>query len=228
MAARTQHRNGHTRRQMLAGGTAAVLAPILGAVPRARSAPPPELKFHALWQGGSIGQHRVRFEVDGERLTVETHIDISARVLFFSVFRLRHDAREVWRSGRLVSVTSTTDRDNTHMEVVGNAVENGFLVTRPDGPLLAAPDLLSSNSLWDSRILQRTRLIDVQHGGEVGLVARPLGLEQVNTPAGPVRARRSQIITPYYAGSIFHDENQRWVKALIEMRGETIEYALAT
>lgn len=72
------------------------------------------------------------------------------------------------------------------------------------------------------------RLIDVQYGGEVGLVARPFGEEQVATPQGWVRASRYQIITPHYAGSVFYDGAGRWVKALIEMKGETIEYALAT
>jgi Domain of unknown function (DUF6134) len=71
------------------------------------------------------------------------------------------------------------------------------------------------------------RLIDVQYGGEIGLVARSLGDEQVATPQGQVRASRYQMITPYYAGSVFYDAEQRWVKALIELKGETIEYALA-
>jgi hypothetical protein len=86
---------------------------------------------------------------------------------------------------------------------------------------------LTTNALWDSRIVREQRLIDVQYGGEVGLVAKPLGDEQVATPQGQVRASRYRMITPYYAGSVFYDGEQRWVKALIELKGETIEYALA-
>jgi hypothetical protein len=97
-----------------------------------------------------------------------------------------------------------------------------------DGPFLAATDLLTTNALWDSRIVHEQRLIDVQYGGEIGLVAKLLGDEQVDTPQGPVRASRYQIITPHYAGSVFYDGDQSWVKALIELKGQTIEYALAT
>ena len=43
-----------------------------------------------------------------------------------------------------------------------------------------------------------------------------------------MRASRYQMITPHYAGSVFYDGDQRWVKALIELKGQTIEYALAT
>ena len=187
-----------------------------------------DLRFRALWQGSSIGEHRVAFGTDGDRLVVDTHIDIAVRVLFFTVFRLKHDAQEIWQSGRLVSVTSTTDRDGTRLQVSGNAVADGFRIVGEDGPFLAAADLLTTNALWDSRIVHEQRLIDVQYGGEIGLAAKLLGDEQVDTPQGQVRASRYQMITPHYAGSVFYDGDQRWVKGLIELKGQTIEYALAT
>jgi hypothetical protein len=217
-----------SRRRMLALGAAATGMPLLGVLATAHGAVPADLRFRASWRGSPIGEHRVAFRLDGDRLTVDTHIDITVRILFFTVFRLRHDAQEVWQSGRLVSVTSTTERDGARLTVSGHAVEDGFRIVGEDGPFLAAANLLTSNSLWDSRIVAEARLIDVQYGGEVGLVARPLGEEQVDTPQGPVRASRYQMITPHYAGSVFYDGDQRWVKALIEMKGETIAYALAT
>jgi hypothetical protein len=87
---------------------------------------------------------------------------------------------------------------------------------------------LTTDALWDRRIVHEQRLIDVQYGGEIGLVARPFGEDQVTTPQGLVHASRYQMITPHYAGSVFYDGGGRWVKALIEVKGETIEYALAT
>jgi Domain of unknown function (DUF6134) len=195
---------------------------------RAYAAAQRDLRFRALWQGSAIGEHRVAFGTDGDRLVVDTHIDIAVRVLFFNVFNLTHDAQEIWQSGRLVSVTSTTDRDGTRLQVSGHAAADGFRIVGENGPFLAAADLLTTNALWDSRIVREQRLIDVQYGGEIGLVARPFGEEQVDTPQGPVRASRYQMITPHYAGSVFYDGDQSWVKALIELKGQTIEYALAT
>ena len=55
---------------------------------------------------------------------------------------------------------------------------------------------MTTNALWDSRIVHEQRLIDVQYGGEIGLVARPFGEEQVVTPQGQVHASRYQMITP--------------------------------
>jgi hypothetical protein len=202
------------------------LGPLTSA--RAHAATRRDLRFRALWHGSSIGEHRVAFGTDGDRLVVDTHVDIAVRVLFFNVFRLTHDAQEIWHSGRLVSVTSTTDRDGTRLQVSGNAVAAGFRIVGENGPFLAAADLLTTNALWDSRIVHEQRLIDIQYGGEIGLVAKLLGDEQVDTPQGPVRASRYQMITPHYAGSVFYDGDQRWVKALVELKGQTIEYARAT
>jgi hypothetical protein len=219
-----------TRRRVL-GLAAAVAAmplfePLLSV--RAYGAGPRDLRFRALRRGSPIGEHRVTFRADGDRLTVETRVEIAVKVLFVTAFRFKHEAEEVWQSDRLVSVTSTTNDNGTLLKVSGTAVADGFRITGGDGPFLASARLLSSNALWNSRIVRESRLIDVQHGGEIGLVTKQLGDEQVDTPQGPVRASRHHLITPFYAGSVFHDSDGRWVKGLLELKGEHVEYALAT
>jgi hypothetical protein len=183
----------------LMASTVAPLGPLTS--DRTSAATRRDLRFRALWHGASIGEHRVAFRMDGDRVVVDTHIDIAVGVLFFTVFRLKHDAQEIWQSGRLISVTSTTDRDGTHLQVSGNAVGNGFRIVGENGPFLAAADFLTTIALWDSRIVREQNLIDVQYGGEVGLVAKRLGDEQVATPQGEVLTSRYQMITPHYASS---------------------------
>jgi len=218
-----------TRRRLLGLATAAAAIPLLGPLVSARggAAAPRDLRFRALRDGSPIGEHRVTFRPDGDRVTVETRVDIAVKVLFFTAFRFKHEAEEVWQSDRLVSVKSTTNDNGTLLQVSGVAVADGFRIIGEDGPFLASAHLLTSNALWDRRIVRERRLIDVQHGGEIGLVTKPLGDEQVDTPQGPVRATRHHMITPYYAGSVFHDSDGRWVKGLLELKGERIEYVLA-
>jgi len=217
-----------TRRRFLGLATAAAAIPLLPLVPaRAYAAARRDLRFRALRDGAPIGEHRVTFRPDGDRLTVETRVDIAVKVLFFTAFRFKHEADEVWQSDRLVSVKSTTNDNGTLLQVSGIAVADGFRIVGEDGPFLASAQLLTSNALWDRRIVREQRLIDVQHGGEIGLVVKALGDEQVDTPEGPVRATRHHMITPYYAGSVFHDSDGRWVKGVLELKGERIEYALA-
>ncbi len=187
-----------------------------------RAASARDLHFRVLYRGKPVGTHSVTFQADGERLIVVTRIDITVKVLFFTAFRLRHDAEEVWVSGRLASVKSATDDNGTQLQVSGYSAGDGFRVVGEDGPFLAAAGLLTSNTLWDRRLVRESRMIDVQHGAEVGLVARLIGDEQVDTPQGPVRATRYQMITPHYAGTVFYDANGRWVKGVIEQQGESL------
>jgi hypothetical protein len=218
-----------TRRRLLGLAAAAAAIPLLRPIcpVRADAAVQRDLRFRALRHGSAIGEHRVTFRPDGDRLTVETRVDIAVKVMFVTAFRFKHEAKEVWQSDRLVSVTSTTDDNGTLLRVFGNAVADGFRIIGDDGPFLASAHLLTSNALWDSRIVRENRLIDVQHGGEIGLVTKQLADEEVETPEGPVRATRHHMITPYYAGSVFYDGDGRWVKGLLELKGERLEYALA-
>lgn len=217
------------RRRFLGLAAAATSSALLAKLPslRAYAVPQPDLRFRALHRGSQVGEHRVTFRQHGDRLIVSTQVDITIKILFFTAFRFRHRAEEIWQSDRLVSAKSTTDDNGTVLQVSGYASKDGFRMIGNDGPFLASAHLLTSNSLWNSAIVREGRLIDIQHGSEVGLVVKRLGDEQVDTPEGPVRAFRYQLITPHYAGSVFYDSNGRWVKGLIEEKGEVVEYALA-
>jgi hypothetical protein len=216
------------RRRTLGLLAAIALNPSLGLpLPARAAAAPADLRFRALRKGSPIGVHTVTFRQSGEQLVVTTRIDISVKVLFFTAYYLKHDSQEIWQSGRLLSVKSTTDDNGTRLQVSGSATEGGFRIIGEEGPFLAPAQLLTSNMLWDTRMLSADRLIDVQYGGVIGLAVKPLGEALVDTPRGQVRASRHHIITPHYAGTLFHERNGLWVKALIEARGEIIEYALA-
>ncbi|MEA3157700.1 MAG: hypothetical protein QOK44_5289 [Betaproteobacteria bacterium] len=215
------------RRRALGLLGAITLTPLLRASSAHAAVAPANLSFRALRKGSPIGVHTVTFRQDGERLVVTTHIDISVKVLLFTAFYLKHDAEEVWQSGRLAAVKSTTDDNGMRLRVSGSAADGGFRIIGDEGPFLAPAQLLTSNMLWDVRMLREDRLLDVQYGGVIGLAVKPLGEALVDTPGGQVRANRHHLITPHYAGTLFHDGDGRWVKALIEAKGEIIEYALA-
>jgi hypothetical protein len=221
-------RPSNQRRRTLRLFAAIAVNPLLALPLGVRAAATPQqLSFRALRNGSPIGVHTVRFRQDGNRLVVTTRIDISVKVLFFTAFYLKHEAEEVWQAGRLLSVKSSTDDNGTRLQVSGTAVQGGFRIMGDEGPFLAPAELLTSNMLWDTRMLSADRLIDVQYGGVIGLVVKALGPALVDTPRGQVRANRHHLITPHYAGTLFHDSSGRWVKALIEAKGEIIEYALA-
>src|SRR5688572_20999811 len=157
------------RRRTLRLFAAVALNPLLALPLRARAAASPSnLSFRALRNGSPIGSHTVTFRQDGERLVVTTRIDILVKVLLFTAFHLKHEAEEVWQAGRLLAVESTTDDNGTRLQVSGAAVEGGFRIIGGEGPFLAPPALLTSNVLWDTRLLTEDRLIDRSEERRVG------------------------------------------------------------
>lgn len=222
------------RRRFLGLAAGAGLLPLIGAFPSlaaqaaTQPATPVNIRFRASHRGAPVGEHSVTFRTDGARLSVVTRIDITVKVLFFTAFRLKHEAEEIWEAGRLVSVQSTTNDDGVLVKVSGYAAAEGFRILGADGPFLASAHLLTSNTLWNNKLINESKLIDVQHGSEVGMVAKLIGDEVVETPQGRIRATRHHIITPHYAGSIFYDEAGLWVKGFIERQGEILEYALVS
>ena len=126
-----------------------------------------------------------------------------------------------------MSLRSRTNEDGKRYAVEVTAEADGLRVVGPGGPLVVGAQLLTSNSLWDRRLVDRQRLIDAQHGGEIGLVVHRCGTESlVLTGQERVVAECFRILTPHYGGLLWYDATGRWVKASLEIRGERIDHVL--
>lgn len=219
--------NADRRRALRLLGTTALSSCLVLPRPTPAANASPNLRFRVLRKGSPIGEHTVTFRQVGEQLAVTTHIDITVKVMMLTAFYLKHDAEEIWQAGRLVTVKSATNDNGTRVQVSGNAVADGFRIIGEDGPFLAPGQLLTTNMLWNTRMVSEERLIDVQYGGVVGLAVKRRGQVPVDTPRGKVIANSHHLLTPHFAGTLFHDQSGVWVKALIEAKGEIIEYVLA-
>ena len=183
-------------------------------------------RFSVLYKGDRIGAHLVSFSAATGQTRVTTEIDLVVKAFFFTVFAYSHRSEEIWRDGRLMSLTSKTVEDDETLYVTGAATPRGFRVVNKAGPFIAASDALTSNSLWTPAVLEQDTLIDAQHGGVIGVSVRKLADEQISVVGRQILATRYSFITPYLAGSIWYDESSRWVHGEFERDGAMIEYRL--
>jgi hypothetical protein len=221
-----------SRRQftrVVSAGLASAASPGLPALAAALTTTrPSDLRFTVMRGRSKIGMHTVEFRPRPAGLAVHTVIDLAVRVVFITVFRYQHECEDLWASGRLVSLRSRTNEDGKRYAVEAMAEPDGIRVVGPGGPLLVGSRLLTSNSLWDPLLVDQQRLIDAQHGGEVGLVVHRRGTESLMLAGTePIVAHRFQILTPHYGGLIWYDAMGRWVKGSFEIRGEWIDYVFA-
>ncbi len=184
--------------------------------------------FSVLYKGSHIGTHTVLYSPTTGETRVNTEIRMLVKVAFFTVFAFEHHSEETWRSGRLVSLDSTTVEHGETLHVQGAATPAGFRVLSNSGPCIASAATLTSNSLWTPAVLEQETLVDAQHGGVIGVSARRFADERIVLGGREVPVTRYTFITPYLAGSIWYGEDDLWVRGEFELDGAKIAYQLDT
>ena len=211
----------------LAGAALAATArPLLAGAPISLPSPAANRRFSIFFEGRRVGAHVVANRAENGGTRVTTEIDVTVKALIFTVYAYSHRSDEMWRDGRLVSLESATMERGAWSVVTGAAAPQGFRVVGASGPFIAAADALTSNSLWTPAVLEQRTVIDAQHGGVIGVSARKLADETLTIAGAPVRARRYRFISPFLAGSIWYDEQERWVRGEFEHDGAKVEYRL--
>ena len=81
-------------------------------------------KYDVLRGKDRIGQHDIRFCMKDDELHVRSETRMKVKLLFVTVYRYHYVSDEVWRDGRLWSVTTRVD-DNGK-EVLTRAVRDGY------------------------------------------------------------------------------------------------------
>jgi Family of unknown function (DUF6134) len=219
------------RRALLMGGFAGAVSYVVPRLAHAATAiilPTADgnRRFSVLYKGFRIGGHTVAYSSATGETRVDTEIHLSVKVAFLSVFAFSHRSEEIWRAGRLMSLNSDTVEHGETLHVEGAAMPQGFRVVSKGGPVIASAASLTSNSLWTPAMLEQATVVDAQRGGIIDVSARKFADEQIVIAGGQVRATRYTFITPYFAGSIWYDKTNLWVRGEFERDGSKVQYQL--
>ena len=228
-----QWRESIRRRALLLGGCAGAISCAFPPVAHAATAlvlptAAANRRFSVLYKGFRIGTHTVSYSSATAETRVNTDINLQVKVAFVTAYAFSHRSEETWRAGRLMALNSETVEHGEPLHVEGAATPQGFRVVSKGGPFIAPAATLTSNSLWTPAMLQQTTVIDAQRGGVIGVSARRIADEPVTTAGGQVQATRYSFITPYYAGSVWYDKTNLWVRGEFERDGSTVQYQLET
>jgi len=219
------------RRALLMGGFAGVIGCAFPAVARAATTivlptAAADRRFSVLYKGFRIGSHTVSYSSATGETRVNTEINLEVKVAFLTAYAFSHRSEEVWRAGRLVSLNSDTVEHGEPLHVEGSATPQGFRGVSKGGPFVASAATLTSNSIWTPAMLEQTTVIDAQRGDIIGISACKIVDEPIMIAGGQVQATRYTFITPYYAGSVWYDKANLWVRGEFERDGSKVEYQL--
>lgn len=213
------------RRRFLASAAALGTGMALPTVARAAPVPPSNVMAFSVWRKGSrIGDHRIAFRQDGDRLIVDIDIDLQVAFGPITLFRYRHHNTEVWQGNRLIALDSETYDDGNDFKLSVRESPEGLDVDGWSGRFSVAADTLSS-SYWNPETIYQSRILDTQRGYLMDLDTEWLGREQVLAGGRPTEADRYRV-TGDLEMEIWYSDPGQWVKLDFFARGSTISYEL--
>lgn len=189
----------------------AMVAALLVAQPAAAFSPQDGevLRFEVLRKGQPFGAHIVRFDRDGETLTVTVDIDLDVKLGPLSLFKYRHDVVEKRRDGALVSLRATTLKDGERFSI----------------DLKDPPGELIPTTHWNRAVLARAAMVNTETGEMLDFVVREMGVETIVAEGRQIEANRYRIDAEIPL-DIWYDADGRWVKLAFTVRDQPIEYVL--
>lgn len=194
MDQRSRKENLLDRRSFVAGGGAAMLAPLMPA--RAQEAAGWHYDFDINALGSRVGHHRVRFRREDDLLHVDIDIELKVYVIFFGTFGYWQKVHEVWRGDQLVRMRAETDDDKRHDIVEAELNADGMLATTSTrlGLKMLPGNLWPASCVWKySSVNHKGGFLDLTRGNIRPTRITRLGRETVDVLGRERAAERFEV-----------------------------------
>jgi hypothetical protein len=212
----------------LLGALLAVFVVVPGFAPAAAETGEPyagKLAFTILRGDKPIGTHEITFTEVGDETHVDIDIELAVKIGFLTVFRYKHQNREVWKGGQLVSVATDTDDDGKAFEVRAEQGQTGLHVrTLADERIL--PGTAIPTSYWNPEILRNKQWLDTQRGILLDIDVEKIGIETVGLADGREVEAERYAVSGDLNITVWYTPQGEWVKLSFPARGSDIEYVL--
>jgi hypothetical protein len=174
--------------------------------------------FEIIHNGSAIGHHIVDVEETPDGVVVRTLVRMKVALGPISFFRFDHEALEVWRDGRLQSMSAVTNDNGVESYVNVTRAADAFFVDgaafHGEAPLDAAPSVY-----WNKAVTSATRLISAQNGEIIDVTPQALG--ETQAPDG--RLAEQHRLTGTVALNLWYD-GARWIGSTFVIDGEQLTY----
>lgn len=144
---------------------------------------------------GEVGTYVNTIRRNGTHTDVETRITVEVKIVGNVVYRQDAERRERWQDGRLAAFRGVTEINGERVEVRGRAEGDSFVITAPQGTIVAPADVHPTNP-WSPRILEARTMMAAASGRLVkGRIVRMVVEEVPRRDGTLARLRRYEIQT---------------------------------
>jgi hypothetical protein len=209
-----------------AGAILLALCLLTGAGPAVRAdSPPLGIFIYTIARDGTpIGQQRVEFVDDGEKLRVISHAELEVTLLGLTLFDFNQQVEEVRAGDKIMSLTSDADDDGTDRKV-SLILQGDVLKGEYNGNDREADPTLVTSLFWQKPQIGDTRVIDCLRGRVREVTVKDLGVETLALPVGRVETHHYQM-TGDWKRDLWYDASGVLVAGQLEKGGAMIRQEL--
>jgi hypothetical protein len=219
---------GHPARPAVAAVCMSLLLAVLMTLAfggAARAEDPQGIFIYTISRDGTpIGQQRMEFVNDGEKLRVLSHTEIDVTLLGLSLYGFKQQVEEVHFGGKIISLISDADDDGTDRNVA-LTLQGNLLKGEYNGNDRALDPQLVTSLFWQKPPVGDAQLIDTLRGRRRDVNVRDLGAETLTLPVGRVEAHHYQL-TGDWKRDLWYDASGILVAGELIKDGATVRQEL--
>jgi hypothetical protein len=211
----------------LSAGAALLVLSLLTASsqPARADSPPLGIFIYAIIRDGQpIGQQRMEFVNDGEKLRVLSHTELDVTLLGMNLYGFNQSVEEVHSGGRMQSMTSEADDDGKDRKV-SLTLQGDVLKGDYNGDQRIVDPKLPTSLFWQKPALGDVQIVDTLRGKVRDVTVKDLGTETLSLPVGKVETHHYQM-TGEWKRDLWYDANGVLVAGELVKDGATIRQEL--
>lgn len=183
-----------------------------------------KIQFDVIRDGKIVGQHTTHFQVQADKLVIETQMNLKIKVFSISIYSFNYEATEIWKNDLMTNLDVTV-LDNSERKIINAfSVTDGFSIKGPAGDFKISGPIISTNH-WNVNVLKERRVLNTITGAVNQVQITNKGRERVSVKKGHLIATRYDYTGDLTNTSAWYDNEGRWVKLrFIARDGSTINY----
>jgi Family of unknown function (DUF6134) len=168
-----------------------------------------ELAFKLIRHDSPIGNHTVKFDPQGDTLTIRIDVEVLVKLGPIPLVRYTHHSVEVWQNQRLAQISANTDRNGTRLAMSAQRTEEGLVVVGSGTQRYVAPENALPTTYWNPRLLV-SPMIGTQDGMLVHPVVRDLGPDPVQVAGGSAIPATRYSLRGDLDLDLWYDQTRTW------------------
>lgn len=194
----------------------------------------PNHEFEIFRNNKKIGFHKLSFQNIGDKIIVNTQIEMIVKLGILPIFSYFHKGKEIWINNEFIEAKTSTKKNNREFDFFAIRKDSKIEI-RSRGKTFLVPGDSLITSYWQQNWFKKKTLIDSQHGKKRLINVEKKNIERIKTSNGYISAQRYKVKGTQDKPNgkkidydIWYDKEKRWVKIKFYIKKSLIEYFLVT